>query len=314
MPVERDIQLIDELRARPAETSWLEFKLNNDSHDLIGKLVSALSNAARYDGKECAYLLWGIQDQTHSVVGTNFDPNTKKVGNQEFQIWLSTRLQPPPAFEFREVIHPDGRVVILEIPAATAAPTAFEAVPYIRVGSATPRLTDEPQRYQRLIEKMRPYSWENGLAASYVPDDFVLTSLDYASYFSLTKQPLPESKSGVLEKLSADRLIVRDVGNNWNVTNLGAVLFAADLDKFGPSMARKGVRFVAYDGVDRTATVTHRQDGRRGYATGFEGLLAYMNALIPRNEHIGQALREAHPLFPNLRYGSWLRTHLSIRI
>ena len=215
-------------------------------------------------------------------------------------MWLTTQLQPRPAFEFREAAHPNGRVVILEIPAATAAPTAFNGVPYIRVGSATPRLTDEPQRYQRLIEKMRPYSWENGLAVSYVTDEFVLTSLDYVGYFTLTKQPLPDNRHGILEKLSADQLIVRDVGSKWNITNLGAILFATDLDKFGPSMLRKGVRFVAYDGVDRTATVVSRQDGRRGYAAGFEGLLLYLNALLPRNEHIGQALREAHPLFPEL--------------
>lgn len=37
---------------------------------------------------------------------------------------------------------------------------------------------------------------------------------------------------------------------------------------FSPSIARKGSRFVAYDGLSRADTVTHRQDGKKGYATG----------------------------------------------
>lgn len=300
MASERDIELVDDLRRLPNETSWLEFKHNNEQSEMIGKLVSAVSNSARYDGKGCGYVIWGIEDDGHSVVGTLFDPFQKKVGNQEFEIWLASQLQPRPAFEFREVFHSKGRLLILEIPAATAAPTAFNGVPYIRVGSATPRLTDQPERYQRLIEKMRPYSWENGFAASYVTDEFVLTNLDYPAYFSLTKQVLPDNRQGILERLSADRLISQDVGQKWNITNLGAALFAIDLDKFGPSMARKGVRFIAYKGVDRTSDVTHRQDGKKGYAAGFEGLLSYLNALLPRSEHIGLALREAHPRFPEL--------------
>ncbi|NOQ42629.1 MAG: transcriptional regulator, partial [Desulfuromusa sp.] len=64
--------------------------------------------------------------------------------------------------------------------------------------------------------------------------------------------------------------------------------------------SRKAVRFIAYSGTTRAATVTHRYDGRLGYACGFEGLVNYINGLLPRNEHIGEALRETHPLFPKV--------------
>ena len=161
----RDIDLIDDLRAQPAETPWLEFKTNQGDPVKIGRLISALSNAARLEGKETAFLAWGIEDGTHGVVATSFDPLTKKVGNQDFQLWLREKLNPCPAFQFRVVDHPDGQVVLLEIPAPTLAPTAYESVPYIRVGSATPKLSDDTGRYQALIEKMRPYTWEHGVAS-----------------------------------------------------------------------------------------------------------------------------------------------------
>lgn len=298
--VERDIALIDELRALPAEAAWVEFKGNNTDPDMIGVRCSALSNAARIEGRDTAYMLWGIEDSSHAVTGTDFNPDTKKKGDQPLPFWLARSLQPSIAFSFRLVPHPQGRVVLLEIPAATGAPVAFNAVAYIRIGSATPKLTDYPQRYQQLIERLQPYRWEQGMARQYVSGDDVLSLLDYSQYFRLTKQPLPDNRAGIFDKLEGDRLIVRDVGERWNITNLGAILFASRLGDFESSLARKAVRLVSYAGKNRAATVTHRHDGQKGYAVGFEGLVDYLNGLLPKNEHIGAALRVAQPLFPEL--------------
>nr|WP_242518468.1 ATP-binding protein [Thiorhodovibrio winogradskyi] len=288
------------MRALGAEQPWLEFKRDNVDPENIGKRCSALSNAARLEGRDFGYLLWGIDDATHAVIGTRFDPASFRAGNQEFQLWLAQRLQPSPAFGFRAVNHPDGRVVLLEIPAATSAPLAFNNIPYIRIGSATPKLTDYPERYTKLIECLRPFAWEHGIALAYASGDEVLDLLDYAQYFRLTRHPLPDNRAGIFERLEADRLIARDVGQRWNITHLGAILFATQLDRFEPSLARKAVRLVVYAGKNRAATVTHRLDGQKGYAAGLEGLVGYINGMIPTQEQIGAAIREAQPLFPEL--------------
>ena len=301
MSDERDIDLVYDLIARPAETSWVEFKKNNADPKMIGIRCSALSNAARIEGEDFAYMLWGIDDESHQVVGTNFNPETERVGGQELQLWLAQHLKPSVPFVFRSVLMPDGHsVVLLEIPAATSAPVSFENIAYIRIGSTTPKLTDYPDRYQQLIDALRPYTWEHGIARQYVTGDDVLTLIDYTKYFQLTKQPLPDNRKGIFERLQADQIIKQDVGEKWNITNLGAILFATDLEKFASSISRKSVRFIAYDGKNRAAPVKHRQDGKRGYASGFEGLIDYINGLLPQNEHIGEALREEQPLFPKL--------------
>ena len=106
--LERDIALIDDLRALPAETSWVEFKANNADPEMIGKRCSALANAARIDGHDTAHMLWGIADESHEVVGTDFNPDTKKMGNQVLALWLANSLQPSIAFSFRTVEHPQG--------------------------------------------------------------------------------------------------------------------------------------------------------------------------------------------------------------
>jgi len=296
----REIALIDQLRLEPAEAPWLEFKANNADPEIIGKRMAALSNAARIEDRDLAFMVWGIEDSTHEVIGTDFNPDIRKVGNQVLALWLAAALSPSIAFRFSVVEHPQGRVVLLEIPAATGAPVAFNGVPYIRIGSATPRLTDYPERYQRLVERLLPYRWEQGIARQFVSRDEVLQTLDFGQYLRLTGQALPESHAAIIDKLEADRLVARDVGDRWSITNLGAVLFAHRLSDFDASLRRKGVRFVAYAGKNRAAMVTHRMDAEKGYAIGFAGLVDYLNDLQPKNEHIGAALRESHPLFPAL--------------
>ncbi len=300
MTFQRDIDLIDDLLNHNSELPWLEFKKNNADHNVIGKLCSAISNSARLDDRDFGYLLWGVDDITHQIIGTNFDPHNTKIGNQPLQFWLVQKLKPNIAFNFKIVPHPNGRIVILEIPATTSAPIEFDNIAYVRIGSTTPKLIDYDAYYKRLIDCLRPYTWEHGVAKPYVTADVVLNLLDYANYFRLTKQPLPEQSNGKLEKLEADRLITKDVGQKWNITNLGAILFANDLNNFDSSLARKGVRLIVYNGKNKASQVTHRYDGQKGYACEFERIIDYINNLLPINEHIGNALREEQPLFPKI--------------
>ncbi len=296
----RTLALIEDLRALPAETAWVEFKENNSAPKTIGTLISALSNAARLADQHFAYLVWGIRDGDHAVVGTTFDPSQQTEQRQPLEFWLAQRLRPSVPFSFQTVDHQDARLVLLEIPAATTSPVEFDRTAYIRIGSATPRLADHPERQQALWSKVQAYAWESGIAAQFITADDVLGRLDYSSYFDLTGQPLPDNRQGIFDRLQADRLIGPDVGGRWNITNLGAILFAKRLSDFDPRIARKAVRFVSYDGTNRAATVTHRQDGQRGYASGFKGLVDYIEGLLPRNEHIGNAFREEIAVFPSI--------------
>ena len=67
------VGMVEELRAYPAEPSWLEFKTGLKDPVQIAKYISGLSNVAAYAGSEYGYLVWGIQNETHEIVGTDFD-------------------------------------------------------------------------------------------------------------------------------------------------------------------------------------------------------------------------------------------------
>ena len=59
------------------------------------------------------------------------------------------------------------------------------------------------------------------------------------------------------------------------------------------------MRVVLYRGSGRNEPVKEQMD-EKGYASGFAGLMGYINGLIPSNEIIGQALRKTVPMFPEL--------------
>ena len=63
---ERRLALIDELLAQAAETSLAEFKENYDDPAMIGKLISAVSNAARIAGMDSGYVVWGVQTEENA--------------------------------------------------------------------------------------------------------------------------------------------------------------------------------------------------------------------------------------------------------
>ena len=76
-------KLVNELRTYSNETQWIEFKHNNYNPHMIGQDISALANSAALHEKRCAYMLWGIDDATHEIVGTEKDFQTLKKGNEE---------------------------------------------------------------------------------------------------------------------------------------------------------------------------------------------------------------------------------------
>lgn len=96
-------KLINELRHLPNETPWLEFKCNNYTPDTIGENISALANGAALYEKNFAYMIWGINDTTHEIVGADYDLQTLKKGNQEIQSWLRNMLSLNADFEFYSV-------------------------------------------------------------------------------------------------------------------------------------------------------------------------------------------------------------------
>lgn len=139
--------LLDRLRAEPRESEWLEFKANRFDAQAIGEYLSALANSACLLGKPRGYLVFGIEDGTHAVVGTSFDPQTEVgQGNQLLPLWLAVLLSPKLGFEIHTCQYQGQRVVVFEVHPAFDRPVEFRGKAYVRNGTSKAALSGYPDK------------------------------------------------------------------------------------------------------------------------------------------------------------------------
>ena len=290
--------LLHELRALPRETEWVEFKENRADPQEIGEYLSALANSAALAGKAEAYLVWGVRDGDHAVVGTSFDPAQAKKGGEDLENWLLRLLEPKIDFRFFRLDTDDGPVIVTEIARAARQPVRFAGREYIRVGSYKKNLGEFPERERALWRIFDQVPFEDGVAAQRASGEEVLLALDYPTYFHLLGMPLPDGRAAILDALRQDGLIAPCAAGGFDVTNLGAILFARDLGAF-PRLGRKAVRVIEYRGRGRTEGVGEREYAQ-GYAPTFQTMVDYVNGKLPTREVIGDAFRRTLADYPPL--------------
>ncbi|TAF78110.1 MAG: transcriptional regulator [Bacteroidetes bacterium] len=144
--------LLNDLCSQPREQQWLEFKLNKGSitNEQIGEYISAMSNGATIANKPFGYLVWGVEDETLVVKGTNFTFENAKQGNQDLELFIRSYLHPKIYFEIFEFDYNGKHIVLLRVPSAKGEPTHFQKKPYIRIGSNKTDLRNHPN-YVRII-------------------------------------------------------------------------------------------------------------------------------------------------------------------
>lgn len=291
-------ELVRALSALPQETEWVEFKENYSDLEGIGQYVFALSNSAALHRKDRAYMLWGISDESHALVGTSFKPKTEKIGNEDFLPWLVRLLDPQIHFEFFEFSVSGTPLVLLEISPAAHRPISFKGGEYIRIGSYKKRLQSFPDHERRLWQVFDRTDFESGVAKADVASNDIAKFIDIDAYFKLLDMPAPADPLDVLAVLASESIITETTTGRWNITNMGAILFARDLTSFGP-LGRKALRIIHYQGSNRVNTI-REQVGTFGYAKGFEGAVDYLLSRLPSNEVIRVALRQTVRMFPDL--------------
>jgi len=276
----------------------VEFKENNSDPNVVGIRISALSNAANLDDKKYAYLVYGVEDKTKKVVGTTFKPSTEKIGNDNFEFWLTRKLNPKIDFSIHEFDFKGFSITLFKIPPATNQPVKYDNVAYIRIGEATPKLSDYPDKESKIWSNINRKSFERGIAKEHTTVSEVLELLDYAKYFSLTRQELPTNTNDFVERMAQHGLVKKVLDNSYDITNLGAILFAKDLKQF-PTIKRKSVRVTVYENNSKAKREKEREGGM-GYAIGWENLVSYIMDQLPQNEEITKSFRREIKMYPEV--------------
>ncbi len=275
---------IDAWRAARSEHQNLEFKKAQNGFDnqKLFRYCVALANEGG------GHLLFGIEDKPpRKVVGTTAVNDPVGIAAKLFST-LRFRV------EVEEVQHTDGRVIVFHIPSRPLGTAyQYEGAYLMRSGEELVSMSED--RLRAIFAEGQP-DWLSQSAKSGAADDEVIALLDTQGYFDLMKLPYPTQRTGVLDRLAGDCLIRQD-GNGWEISNLAAILLAKKLDAFSPALARKAVRVVIYDGINKLKTKDDKP-GNRGYAIGFEALVDFVHSAAPQNRFIEQAVREEVKMFP----------------
>lgn len=109
--------------------------------------------------------------------------------------------------------------------------------------------------------------------------------------------PQTASTQQTLHLLASEQLIIAQDAGNYAITNLGALLFARDLNDF-PTVARKALRVIRYAGPSPISP-SRSKTFFSGYAK-LDQALEYVEALLPEQEVIQGARRVTLRMFPHM--------------
>lgn len=279
------IPQIDALLTVRSESEHLEFKeaANNFHFEELVDYCVALANEG--GGR----MLLGITDKLpRRVIGTKaFEVPERTVAGIYERLHLKVT--------FDEVTHPAGRVLVFYVPSRPVGqPVHYKGRYLMRAGEELVPMT--PDQLKKIMAEGEP-DWALNLAMTECDAEKVVQVLDTQSYFDLLHLPYPATREAVLERFASERLIERS-GGAWTITNLGAILFAKKLESFD-RIARKAPRVILYEGTNKLKTKLDKP-GSKGYAVGFQGLVEFINGLVPSNEVIEQALRREVKMFPEI--------------
>lgn len=279
------------LQPFPQELNEIDWKLGlSEKTDRLAQHISAFAN---YSGG--GFLVFGIDNGVLvGIANGECEQVVKTLGNIARQ-----NLLPPVALDHDVVEYQGKNLLFIKINEAQDRPihlrngSVYDS--YIRSAGQTRRM--ERSEVASLIARSQGLRFEDGIAIMGLSPDEVLKKIDFTSYFDLTERPMPDGNDAILDVLRSEKL-VRKNGDAFDITNLGAILFAKNIEEF-ENLNRKAVRVIIYDGKDRLKTLKEL-DGRKGYASGFESLIGFINSLLPANEIIKTALRTDVKMYPEI--------------
>lgn len=177
------------LLSAKSETEILEFKeaKNNFDFDKLGKYFSALCNEANLSGKNEAWLVFGVKDKGHIIVGTQFRPNPSDLQSLKAEIANHTTNR-ITFIEIHEVITDSGRVVMFQIPPApNGIPVAWKGHYYGRDGEDLSPLNLE--EVDRIRKQAKFNDWSAGICVGATIADLEPAAITQARHQYKVKHP-----------------------------------------------------------------------------------------------------------------------------
>ena len=258
----------------------------------LAEHLSALANHPRG-----GTLVFGI-DSTGSPVGVAA-ADIETIINQLANLGREA-LDPPLVLDHAVAEYEASSLLFVHIQESTVKPVhrrgkGLEEA-FIRSGGTTRKASR--QEIGTLMLNSRTPRWEELRASMLLTDSEFDTCLNVEPIFTMLARPATTTLEETLAWMESERFIVREPAGGGYITNLGAIAAARRLVDFH-DLSRKAVRVVVYDGQNK-ATPRREQEGTKGYAISFQGLMQYVMSLLPQSEVIEKALRQQRTVYPEI--------------
>lgn len=207
-------------------------------------------------------------------------------------------VEPPIKLDHAVEDYGGSRLLFVFVPESSVKPVHIRgedlSVAFLRSGGTTRKASR--QEIGTLMLNSRTPRWEELRTSLLLTDLELTTQLSLEPVLKMMERPTPTTNEEMLVWATGERFIEREPNGGGYITNLGAISTARDITEF-PDISRKAVRVIVYQGLNKSQTKLE-QEGKRGYAISFQGLLDFVMSHLPQSEVIEQALRRKLTIYP----------------
>lgn len=289
---ENALKLLEKsLKPVPSELNSLDWKSGlSDKTDRLAQHLSAFSNLSGG-----GILVYGINNdgEPQSMSKEEIEATVQKLSNiaknnLSFSITIEHAVMDYEGHPLLFIYVPEQH----NKPVALRGNDIFNA--YIRSGNQTVKMSG--QQVREYIALSNGFQYEERIAKRDLSKQEVLELLDYRKFYELRDKNIPTSEDTVLAALEQFNYVKKTSDGLWNITNLGAILFAKHITDFS-FIAGKTILVRKYQSTNNRQ-MQYEYVIDKGYAAGFEELLDH----IMRNTSTERidGLREAVPTYPRV--------------
>lgn len=278
----------------PQELNELDWK--EDLSPNNAKLAQHLSAFANHPGG--GFMVFGVENKTGALIG--IDQRAAEGIVQRLSSICRDSINPQVSMDHTIENYNGAPLLFVFVKESAVKPVHLAGKTiedsFIRNGGTTRKASR--QEVGGLMLNSKTPQFEELNASKLKSESEILDLLDYRSIYKLLDKPVPQNQAEVLKWLENEKMIQHFDGAGYYITNFGVLAAAHNLKDFD-SLARKSIRLIKYKGKNKSET-EKEYPGSKGYAIGFEGLIAFLMALLPSSEIIKNALRKETTVYPEI--------------
>ena len=286
--------LVKSMEPVPNEQNELDWKQNlSPNKDRMAEHISAFANLPGG-----GFFVLGIDNETSQIMGVNKEQAREIV--ERLSNIARNRLEPTVQIKHHIAEYKGRPLLFCHIPESNIKPVHIKnksiEEAFIRSGGCTHKASR--QELARLMLNSQIPKFEELYASRTISEEEVFELLDVKNVIRLLEKPMPQTQDEALKILTDEKMLSPVDDKGYYITNLGVLTAAKNLHNF-EDLSRKTIRLIEYKGKTKLETKKEYPNDK-GYAIGFEDLIASIIRLLPGNEVIGRALREEQPVYPEI--------------